>query len=465
MSDGQKKSSPSPVSVSARFLTADYLLPISAAPIANGAIVVDGKKIVAIGTKSELAEEFTQIKVEDFGEAAIMPGLVNCHSHLEITAMRGFLDDAEADFYSWLIKLTKTRGERLTEADVKIAALAGALEGARAGVTCFGDIGRFGVAGFQALKTNGLRGVVFQETEFSPIDETADEDFKKLTDKFLELKAGETALVRAGLSPHAPYTVSRKLFELITDYAIKENIKISVHAAESNQETDLMETGTGFFADIYKNLNLEWNAPRSSSIEYLSQIGVLRAKPLLAHCVKVSESDIERIEESDSRVAHCPKSNAKFGHGIAPLEKFLRRKIRVGFGSDSVASNNNCDILEEARFATLVARSAANGSRFLTATEIIEAATLGGARALGLDREIGTLEVGKQADVIIISLDNVAQQPIHDVYTALLFASNARDVRLTLVAGEEIYRDGSALKIDEAEVKAKLREISAKMRE
>ena len=461
----QKKSALSPVSASARFLAADYLLPISAAPIADGAIVVDKTKIVAVGTKTELAEKFPQIKVENFGEAAIMPGLVNCHSHLEITAMRGFLDDAEADFYTWLIKLTKTRGEILTEADVKAAALAGALEGARAGITCFGDIGRFGVAGFEALKTNGLRGVVFQETEFSPTDKTADEDFEKLTDKFLELRAAETALVKAGLSPHAPYTVSRKLFERITDYALAENVKISVHAAESVQETDLMETGAGFFADIYKNSNLEWNAPGVSSIEYLSQIGVLRAKPLLAHCVKVSGADIELIAESDSRIAHCPKSNAKFGHGAAPLEKFLSRKIRVGFGSDSVASNNSCDILEEARFATLIARSAANGNRFLAAAGIIEAATLGGARALGLDREIGTLEAGKQADVIVISLADIAQQPVHDVYSALLFASNARDVRMTIVAGEEIYRDGRALKIDEAEVKAKLREISAKMRE
>ena len=465
MSDRQKKNSPSPVSASARFLAADYLLPISAAPIADGAIVVDDTKIVAVGAKSELAEEFPQIEIEDFGEAAIMPGLVNCHSHLEITAMRGFLDDAEADFYSWLIKLTKTRGEILTEADVKTAALAGALEGARAGVTCFGDIGRFGVAGFEALKTNGLRGVVFQETDFSPTDGAADEAFEKLVGKFTELKASETALVRAGLSPHAPYTVSRRLFELIADYAIKENIKITVHAAESSQETDLMETGVGFFADIYKNLNLEWNAPGVSSIEYLSQIGVLRAKPLLAHCVKVSEADIERIAESDSSVAHCPKSNAKFGHGVAPLERFLSAKIRVGFGSDSVASNNSCDIFEEARFAMLVARGAANGNRFLTAAEIIEAATFGGARSLGLDREIGTLQPGKQADVVVVSLDNIAQQPVHDVYSALLFASNARDVRMTLVAGEEIYRDGRALKIDEAELKAKLREIRAKMRE
>ena len=177
----------------------------------------------------------------------------------------------------------------------------------------------------------------------------------------------------------------------------------------------------------------------------------------------VFDHDIELIAETDSSIAHCPKSNAKFGHGIAPLEKFLDGKIRVGFGSDSVASNNTCDILEEARFATLYARNAMNRNRFLNAKEIIEAATLGGARALGLESEIGTLEIGKQADIIVISLDDIAQQPVHDVYSALLFASNARDVRMTMVAGEEIYRDGRTLKIDEVEVKSKLREVAGKM--
>lgn len=150
------------------------------------------------------------------------------------------------------MKLTKTRAEHLTEADIKIAALAGALEGARSGVTCFGDIGRFGVAGFEALKTNGLRGVLFQETEFSPVNEQANEAFEKLEEKFLALKETETELVRVGLSPHAPYTVSRKLFEKITDYSLSENVKISVHVAESNQETEFLKRARDFSASFIK---------------------------------------------------------------------------------------------------------------------------------------------------------------------------------------------------------------------
>jgi cytosine/adenosine deaminase-related metal-dependent hydrolase len=447
-----------------KILTARYVLPISDAPIENGAIAIEKDKILAVGKSVEINKKFPDAETENLGEAAILPGFVNAHSHLEITAMRGFLDEFDGDFYSWLITLTKTRAEKLTDEDIKTAAAFGALEGARAGVTCFGDIGRFGRAGFEALLKNGLRGVLFQETEFSPANETCDEDFARLNEKYLELKAQETALVKAGISPHSPYTVSRALFEKITNYAFDENIKISTHAAESDEEHNLLVSGEGFFVEIYKRYNLEWCAPNCSPIEYLAKIGVLQAKPLLAHCVKVSESDIRLIAGSDSRVAHCPKSNAKFGHGIAPLEKFLDEKIKVGFGSDSVASNNTCDILEEARFATLLARTRGDRQRFLSAEEIIETATLGGARALGLEAEIGTLAAGKQADLIAVSLENAAQMPVHDVYSALLFASNARDVKMTMVAGREIFREGRAKIIDEIELKAKMNEMAEKLR-
>ena len=447
-----------------KILEARWVVPVSSEPIENGAIAYENDKIAAVGGRAEVSERFPEAKVENLGEAAVLPGFVNAHSHLEITAMRGFLDAYDDDFTSWLLTLTKIRADVLTDEDVQNAAILGAIEGARAGVTCFGDIGRFAENGFQALKAVGLRGVAFQETEFSPDDKTADADFARLKEKFLALKETETDLVKMGLSPHSPYTVGRRLFEKIAEYAIENDIKISVHAAESDEESELMQKGTGFFAEIYAKYGHEWHTPYCSSIEFLERLGVLRAKPLLAHCVKVSDSDIELIKNSDSRIAHCPKSNAKFGHGIAPLEKFLDARVKTGFGSDSVASNNTIDILEEARFATLLARNLSTRKRFLQPAEIIEAATLGGARALGLETEIGSLEAGKQADFTVISLDETAQMPVHDVYSALVFASNARDVRLTVVAGEEIFRDGAAQKIDEREIFGKMREIREKMR-
>lgn len=446
-----------------KILAAEYILPIAEKPIKNGAIAIEKDKIIAVGKKQNLVEQFPEAICEDFGKSAILPGFVNCHTHLELTILRGFLDEFDDDFSAWLIKLTKTRRDNLTDEDIEISAMLGALEGVYAGVTCFGDIGRWGKAGLKALKKNGLRGVLFQETEFSPDNETADADFEKLKEKFLALKVYENDLVKTGISPHSPYTVSRKLFELIADYSRKNQIKTTIHASESVQEQNLMQHGEGFFADIYKKENVNWESPKCSTVEYLAKIGVLDSNPLLAHCVQVSESDINLISKSRATIAHCPKSNAKFGHGIAPFERFLDKEIAVGLGSDSMASNNTCDILEEARFATLFARARKENSRFINSKEILEATTLGGAKALGLEKEVGTLEKGKQADVIVISLETVAQMPVHDVETTLLFASNAGNVKLTMVAGKEIYRNRHSKKIDEKELKAKIEEIAEKM--
>lgn len=425
-----------------KIITADYVLPFSAAPIRDGAVGIEGDEIAAVGPRANLVMAYPDAEIEDFGEAAIIPGFVNCHSHLEITAMRGALDSVEHDFTAWLLRLNAIRAA-MTEADIDESALGGAIEGARAGVTCFGDIGRNGIAGLKALKATGLRGVLFQETEFSADDKTADEHFEKLKDKFLALREDQTDLVEVGLSPHSPYTVSRTLFEKIGRYAIDENIKLTIHAAESADEDDLLREGTGLFVGVYEKYSVDWTSPKCSSIEYLSQTGVLDAKPLLAHCVTVSDSDIGVILKSGSSIAHCPKSNAKFGHGYAPFEKFLDAGVQVGLGSDSVASNNVCDLLEESRFAILAARNRPDRRRFITVAEAFEAATLGGAKALGLDHKIGTLEQGKQADIAVISLSNIAQQPVTDIHAALIFSSNARDVAVTMVAGMEIYRNES----------------------
>lgn len=419
--------------------SAEYVLPITSNLILKGAVAIDSDKIVSVGTLDELHLKFPDSPIINHGEAAILPGFVNCHSHLEITSMRGSLDDVEHDFRSWLLRLNSIR-EKLSDADIRATALAGAIEGARAGVTCFGDIGRYGAAGFEALKTVGLRGVLFQESDFSVEDRTAEDDFKKLIEKFEMLRETETDLVKVGLSPHSPYTVSLRLFELIADFAVGNDVKLTIHAAESADESELLRHGTGLFTSIYEKYGVEWASPHCSSVEYLDRLGVLRARPLLAHCVTVSDGDIALIRKSGSTVAHCPKSNAKFGHGYAPFEQFLDAGIAVGLGSDSVASNNVCDLLEESRFAALAARNREGSKRFITAREMLETATLGGAKALGLDAETGSLEPGKQADLAVISLSNPAQLPVNDVHTALVFSSNARDVVMTMVAGNVIYR-------------------------
>lgn len=420
-----------------RLLTAKYVLPISSAPIENGAVAIDGSSIVGVGSLEQFSARYPQADIENAGNAAILPGFVNCHSHLEITSMRGSLDDVEHDFSSWLLKLNGLRAE-LSDQDICDAAVAGAREGARAGVTCFGDIGRMGHAGISALREVGLRGIVFQETEFSPDNRTADEDFLKLAAKYEALRCEENDLVRVGLSPHSPYTVGSRLFELIAQYSIINRVPLSIHVAESADETELLAHGTGLFRGFYERFDLEWESPYSTPIEYLERLGVLSAQPLLAHCIRVSSDDIRRIEWNGAKIAHCPKSNAKFGHGYAPFEAFLDAEIDVGLGSDSVASNNVCDLLEESRFAVLAARNRDASDRFISPKEALEAATLGGAKALGLDKMIGTLEAGKQADIAVISLHHPAIQPIGDIHAALVFSANGRDVVRTIVAGNDI---------------------------
>lgn len=447
-----------------KILAAEWVLPISADPIQDGGVLVDGDRIAAVGPAKALKTEYSKAPVDDFGEAVIMPGFVNCHSHLEITLMRGYLDAFEDDFFTWLITLAKTRDEILTPQDIELSALLGALEGARAGVTCFGDIGKHGAAGFKALKAAGLRGIVFQETVFSPHNEKAVEEFKKLNEKFVGLRSEETDLIEAGLSPHAPYTVSSKLFELIADLSLRDDVKLSIHTAESRMEQDLMISGSGKFADLYHNREIKFMTPAKSSVQYLKELGVLQAKPLLVHCVFVDADDIATISESGASVAHCPKSNAKFGHGSAPLENFLNSKVSVGLGSDSMVSNNTCDMIEEARFAALTARNIRGTANLFSARTAIEMATLGGAKAMGLDDRIGTLEVGKDADLVAISLKGIHQQPIHDIHASILFASSASDIVMTMVAGKEVYRDGQVQNIDEIELKAEVKKITNKMK-
>jgi 5-methylthioadenosine/S-adenosylhomocysteine deaminase len=444
---------------------AKWVLPIIAAPISDGAVAVEGARIASVGPRAALAEKFAGARLCDLGTAAILPGLVNCHSHLELTAMRGFLEREERDFFAWLRKLTVTRLELMTPDDLRVAAMWGAVEAARAGVTCLGDASDNAGASLSALAEAGLRGVVYQEV-FGPDRNLVRERLQELQDKIAALRSLETDRVRVGVSPHAPYTVSAPLLESVTDYAIAEELPVMIHAAESAAETWFMRDGSGPFADSLRQRGIEWQAPGLSTVQYLASLGVLRARPLLAHCVTVDDTDIAALRDTRTRVAHCPKSNAKFGHGRAPYAAFIRSGVAVGFGSDSVASNNTCDMLEEARFAALLARAgpeAADGRELLSADRALHDATRGGALALGLNQQIGALAEGWQADLAVVSLAGAHQLPVYDPVAALVFASSGRDVIMTVVAGREVYRDGRVVTVDEERLGARMREINRKL--
>lgn len=440
---------------------ARWILPVASSPIENGAVAVEGSLIARVGARGELAAQYPEAQIRDFGEAAILPGFVNTHSHLELTAMRGYLEREEGDFFAWLKKLTIARLERMTPDDLYVSAAWGAIEAARAGVTCVGDASDAASSSMRALADVGLRGIVYQES-FGPNPSEAREHFEKLREKVARLREIETELVRVGVSPHAPYTVSAPQLELIAEFAIEEKLPLMMHAAESEAETVFMRDGRGQFADGLTRRGIEWHAPGISTIQYLARHGVLHARPLLAHCITVDDADIETIKATGASIAHCPKSNAKLGHGRAPFAAFIEKEIAVGFGSDSVASNNTCDMLEEARFATLLSRlndDRKSSRQMLSAGIALQSATAGGALSLGLETQTGVLVEGAQADITVVALDGASQIPVHDPITALIFSSSARDVLMTMVAGREVYREGCVVTVDEERLRERMKEI------
>ena len=428
--------------------SARWVVPVTSAPIENGAVAVDGQRVAAVGPHAEIVGRFPDYKLELLGDAIILPGLVNMHTHLELTAMRGYLEKEETDFFAWLRKLTVARLERMTPDDVRVSATWGACEAVRAGVTCVGDASDSGMMSMMGLRDVGLRGVVYQES-FGPDARLAQENFEKLKTKVHELRTIESDLLRAGVSPHAPYSVCGPQLELIAEFARTEGLPLMMHAAESAAEDQFLREGCGPFAEGLARRAIEWKAPRVSTIQYLNQVGVLDVKPLLAHCIRVDDRDIETLRDTESKVAHCPKSNAKLGHGRAPFARFLEAGITVGFGSDSVASNNTCDILEEARFATLMARA---GGGFVTGADAVRVATFGRG-----------LSEGELADLAVVSLTGVHQLPSYDPIATLIFASSGRDVILTVVAGREVYRNGRVSNVDEDRLRARMLEISDKL--
>ncbi|MGH9907147.1 MAG: amidohydrolase family protein [Pyrinomonadaceae bacterium] len=444
---------------------ARWVVPVSAAPIEDGGVAVAGSKILDVGARPALLEKFPEAAANYLGEVAILPGLINSHSHLELTAMRGFLEKEEFDFFAWLRKLTVARLEAMTLDDRYVSAAWGACESVRAGVTCLADACEDADETMKALNDIGLRGIVFQES-FGPDPRLAEDNLSKLKAKVADLIAHETQLVKVGVSPHAPYTVCGRQLEIISKFAQAEELPLMMHAAESAAEEMFMREGRGVFAEALASRGIAWRAPGISTVQYLKRHGILQTRPLLAHCIRVDETDLETLKEFEASIAHCPKSNAKLGHGRAPFAAFLDHGIDVGIGSDSVASNNTCDILEEARFATLMARSelAANpGLRVPDSTDAMHAASWGGARALGLQGQIGELRKGLEADFTAVSLGGTHHLPSYDPIDTLIFASSGRDVILTVVAGREVYRDGHVTTIDEERLRARMKEIATKL--
>ena len=439
-------------------ITADWILPISGAPLEGGAVDVREGRIHAVGSARELLPAAEESRRIDLGQAALLPGLVNTHAHLELTALRGFLE--EDDFFSWIRKLTDTKYGRLDEEDLLCSARLGVIEATRAGITTIADIADAGVS-LAALVEGGLRSVLYQEV-FGPDPDQAEASLEGLKEKLAAHEAARTQRVSIGISPHAPYTVSRRLFEMVAEFALSGGYPVSVHAAESAAEAAFVQKAEGPFADYLRSRDIEVKPLGESTIRFLEETGLLETSPLLAHCIDCSEEDLRIVAGSGSAIAHCPKSNAKLGHGTAPLAAMLREGARVGLGSDGVVCNNTCDLLEEARFGALLQR-AGGEEDILGAGEFLRLATLGGAAALGLDGDIGSIEEGKLADLCAVNLDSPHLAPVLDVEAAVLWSASARDVILTVVEGEVLYDGRELRRLDEAFLSEPLETIREKL--
>jgi cytosine/adenosine deaminase-related metal-dependent hydrolase len=382
----------------------------------------------------------------DLGEAILLPGLVNTHTHLELTAMRGFLEDCQ--FASWIDKLRQSRNEIMDREALLDSARFGIIEGIEAGITTYADTCSSGVV-MQAMRDASVRGVMYQEV-FGPDPSQAEIAMRELEDRVEALLRDQTELVTLGISPHAPYTVSDPLYEAAARFANSRQLPLAMHIAESEPEVDLVTRGTGDFAERWKRRGIAVSPRARSAIALLEQRGALERGPLLIHCVRVDSEDIATMARHRCAVAHCPASNAKFGHGIAPLLPLIAAGIRVGIGSDSVASNNRMDILDEARLSVLIHRAATRRHDAFGAHDALQLATIGGARALGLDARIGSLEVGKDADLAAFRTDNARTIPTGDPYSAAIFALPGRSAELVTVKGRVLVERGLARAADKA---------------
>lgn len=443
--------------------SAQWIVPVSAPPIKDGVLAVSDGRILAVGPAEQVVHDFEgqQIERRDMGESIVCPGFVNTHTHLELTVLRGTLEDLS--FTDWIDGVVAMK-RLLSAEDLLASARWGVLDAIRSGTTTVGEIVDHGES-VQAISEGGLRAVAFQEI-YDLHQEPLDAALERLAAELDAHRKYAGDRLKLGVSPHSPMTVSRGLFHRLAEKSIAEGIKLAIHAAESREEVELLTAGTGAMAALFRSRRVNFAVPGITPISYLASAGVLEARPLLVHAVHAGAGEIELIARSGAAVAHCPKSNAKLGHGIAPIASMLPAEIAVGLGTDSMASNNSSDLIEEARFALLIQRATSDPGMRLTAQLALEMATLGGARALGLDRETGSLVPGKRADFVAVSLREPALVPATSPEAALIFGASARDVRLVAVDGEVLYDHGTFTRWNEQalrrEVLSASRHLSAR---
>ncbi len=405
-----------------RVYTADWVLPVEGPPIEAGAVVVEDGRIAAVGTTEDLGEGTR------YDDAVIVPGFVNAHSHLEYAVYAGF-GDGLGDFAEW-VTLHILRKARIGWDEYVDVAKLGAAQCLASGVTTVGDCSYSGATALACAEL-GLRATVYLEV-FGSDPPRALEHFAAIRDR-----AGDafSERVRPGVSPHAPYSVSIELYEACAELGLP----IATHISESRSEVQYLLTGTGAWGG-YKDLLVP--APGKTGTHLLAEHDLLGPNVVVAHCVVLDEDEIGLLASTGTGVAHCPRSNGALGCGVAPLAELRAAGARVGVGTDSPASAPSFDFFEELRSVVLSARARAARPDVLSAAETLELGTLGSARALGLDGEIGSLVPGKRADFAVVSLEGSAYLPWEDPAGAVVFGGSPDRMIATYVDGEARYEKG-----------------------
>ena len=445
-------------------LAARYVLPIAAPHIEHGAVLVRDERIVEIGEVEHLRAKHPDEPVQDFGLAALMPGFVDLHTHLEYTTMRGLVDDLP--YSRWKLQLLQ-KEQLLSAQDWDDSALLGALEALQSGITTVADITETGASG-RAVHASGLRGVVYREVatmERRLVDEV-------MTQAAADIEAwgaaGDPERVKFGVAPHAPYSCHPELFRRVADYA-SDGTRVAIHLAGSREEYQFVKYGSSMLAmdvrDVYDRHAPLWLPTGVSPVRYVLQWGLFDVPNVMAvHCTQVDDDDIEILASRDVSIAHCPRCNAKLGMGIAPVRKFLAAGIRVGIGTDSPAASNSTDMFEEMRIGLLLQRALLGEEHFMIARQFVKMATLDAARALGIEDEVGSLEPGKRADIIAVDLSESHQIPTHYPYGTLVHTANQENVLWTMVGGEVRYAARSWPGLDHERTFAHAEEMRQKLR-
>jgi 5-methylthioadenosine/S-adenosylhomocysteine deaminase len=407
----------------------------------DGAIAIKGDTIVAIGPRAELSARFQPKQIIDATNQLVLPGFINGHTHVPMTLMRGLHDDVT--LHDWLYKyIFPAEARNVTEEYVRWGTRLAAAEQIRGGVTTFADMYYFEDAVADETKAAGMRAVLGETwIDFPAPDNKTEAEMSAYTEKFLKRWQGDP-LIHAAAAPHSIYTCSQKTLQDAATLARKYHAPILIHTAEMQKEVDdsLKQNGT-------------------SPVQYLDKIGILGPDVVSAHCIFVDEADRKTLAQRQVGCVHNPSSNMMLASGVSPVAEMRAAGIAVGLGTDGPAgSNNDLDLMEEMDLTAKLAKISKMDPLAMNAKAVVEMATIEGARAIHLEKEIGSLEPGKKADLILLDLDQPNAVPIYDIYAALAYALKGSDVRTVVIGGKVVMRDRKLLTINEDQVLAKARE-------